>query len=108
MDGLKNIIYRLLQYKFEITIQNGECLKCTRFIPDTNLNNVLTPAFYLVDYTSAEISNAPNTGEYFTGALAVFGANGFIVQIFFDGNMYFRRKFYGAWGGWIATTRDII
>ena len=24
MDGLKNIIYRLLQYKFEITIQNGE------------------------------------------------------------------------------------
>lgn len=24
MDGLKNIIYRLLQYKFEITIQNGD------------------------------------------------------------------------------------
>ena len=27
MDGLKNIIYRLLQYKFEITIQNGEMIK---------------------------------------------------------------------------------
>lgn len=46
MDGLKNIIYRLLQYKFEITIQNGEMsyFKAYKFTDSDVLDNDIKTA----------------------------------------------------------------
>ena len=43
MDGLKNIIYRLLQYKFEITIQNGDTASAEWFKDGLKLSLIGAP-----------------------------------------------------------------
>lgn len=91
----------------KITIQNGEAIKCMFGISDRDLNNATHPGIYLVDFGASSVKNGPDTGEYFTGALFIISYGNFLIQLFFDGNQYFRKRFYNSWTAWIKTTRDL-
>ena len=87
--------------------QNGEAIKCMFGISDRDLNNATHPGIYLVDFGASSVKNGPDTGEYFTGALFIISSGNFLIQLFFDGNQYFRKRFYNSWTAWIKTTRDL-
>ena len=76
-------------------------------ISDRDLNNATQPGIYLVDFGASSVKNGPDTGEYFTGALFIINSGNFLIQLFFDGNQYFRKRFYNSWTAWIKTTRDL-
>ncbi len=86
---------------------NGEAIKCMFGISDRDLNNATHPGIYLVDFGASSVKNGPDTGEYFTGALFIINSGNFLIQLFFDGNQYFRKRFYNSWTAWIKTTRDL-
>lgn len=92
---------------FQLTMQNGEAIKCMFGISDRDLNNATHPGIYLVDFGASSVKNGPDTGEYFTGALFIINSGNFLIQLFFDGNQYFRKRFYNSWTAWIKTTRDL-
>ena len=90
-----------------LTQLNGEAIKCMFGISDRDLNNATHPGIYLVDFGASSVKNGPDTGEYFTGALFIISSGNFLIQLFFDGNQYFRKRFYNSWTAWIKTTRDL-
>lgn len=92
---------------FQLTMQNSEAIKCMFGISDRDLNNATHPGIYLVDFGASSVKNGPDTGEYFTGALFIINSGNFLIQLFFDGNQYFRKRFYNSWTAWIKTTRDL-
>lgn len=70
-------------------------------LPDTDLNNVILPAIYLIDYRTENIQNAPNVGEYFGGVFMVFKTGSRIAQILFSSPVpYIRTHYYGRWSNW--------
>lgn len=86
----------------QLTIQNGETMKCYRQLPNVDLNTVLQPGFYMTDYTGTDIRNGPDTGDYFTGIFAVFGINTYVAQLFVknSGGIFVRTNFYNSWTTW--------
>ena len=98
---------RLTDLMNKYTQLNGEAIKCMFGISDRDLNNATHPGIYLVDFGASSVKNGPDTGEYFTGALFIINSGNFLIQLFFDGNQYFRKRFYNSWTAWIKTTRDL-
>lgn len=98
---------RLTDLMNKYTQLNGEAIKCMFGISDLDLNNATHPGIYLVDFGASSVKNGPDTGEYFTGALFIINSGNFLIQLFFDGNQYFRKRFYNSWTAWIKTTRDL-
>ena len=98
---------RLTDLMNKYTQLNGEAIKCMFGISDRDLNNATHPGIYLVDFGASSVKNGPDTGEYFTGALFIISSGNFLIQLFFDGNQYFRKRFYNSWTAWIKTTRDL-
>lgn len=70
-------------------------------IPDGSLNNITDTGAYIVDKIASAVTDAPDTGSYFSGLLLVVSVPSKLVQMFIDdNNIYYRRKFFDKWIAW--------
>ena len=71
-------------------------------IPDGSLNNITDTGAYIVDKIASAVTDAPDTGSYFSGLLLVVSVPSKLVQMFIDdNNIYYRRKFFDKWIAWL-------
>jgi hypothetical protein len=81
------------------TVGNGNNL------PNFDLNNLKETAWYQFDKLTSVMTNAPNTGTYFSGFLSVMKyASDKVLQTFYYAGgtpaIYVRTMWNGTWGTW--------
>ena len=92
----------ILFLTFPGTSQNSDTIIHTvDNIPDGSLNNITDTGAYIVDKIASAVTDAPDTGSYFSGLLLVVSVPSKLVQMFIDdNNIYYRRKFFDKWIAW--------